>query len=273
MLEQIKHNKIKNTGIIYQILVKKMIEQAMNHQKPIAYNIFNNYFSKNKVLGKELGIYNIITNNRYQNQNKAKSLFEQALNLRMSLDDIKLDKEKFFCIKQIKKHYNLKDLFSQKVDNYKVYASIYKVFESLRHKQYNPVNIVESKYKIIQYMMKPIRQMVVDQDMQQFKNQTENNRQKTLQIFVQKFNQKYSVLNQKQKTLLQKYIYSMANSEAINKYMDDQLSSIKNNLSKYNSVNLQPIMQSIQKIKGVKIIEDKMYSVLNLYQLQRLYDK
>jgi hypothetical protein len=57
----------------------------------------------------------------------------------------------------MKKHYDIKELFNYKVSNYKVYASIYKVFESLKKEQFNPINIVESKYQIIEYMLKPMR--------------------------------------------------------------------------------------------------------------------
>ena len=171
MLETIKHNKIKNTGIIYQVLVRKMIQQSLNGQKSKSHQIFQKYFSKDKELSKELSIYNTLIKTRYTNQNQAADLFNEMLQQRMKLDEIKLNKQKYQCIKEIKRHYDLKDLFSIKIDNYKIYANIYKVFESLKKEQYNPISIVQSKYKIIEYMLKPLRQQIIDQDLELFKKQ------------------------------------------------------------------------------------------------------
>jgi hypothetical protein len=52
MLETIKHNKIKNTGIIYEILIRKIIDESVNNRKPIAYGIFTKYFNKHHQLYK-----------------------------------------------------------------------------------------------------------------------------------------------------------------------------------------------------------------------------
>ena len=271
MLEQIKHNKIKNTGIIYEVLVGKMIEQAVYHKKPIAYSIFNNYFNKDKMIFKQLQIYNLLTNTQYQSQDKATTLFEESLKLRMRLDQIRLDKEKYFIIKQMKKHYDIKELFGAKISNYKVYASIYKVFQSLKSQQYNPINIVQSKYKVIQFMLKPMRQQILDQDLQLFKQQSMQIKEKTLQVFVEKFNEKYDTLNENQKNMLKKYTYSVSNKE-INEYMDIQINRILQVLDS-ESDKVKSIIESVDKLKKIKVIQDKMYLLLNLYQIEKIQNE
>ena len=278
MLEKIKHNKIKNTGIIYQILVKKMIDQAINHQKPIAYQIFNKFFNKQKAMGKQLEIYNILTETRYENQQKANILFEESLQQRKKINQSQLQKQKYLCVKQLKNNYDIKNLFNTKIDNYKIYASIYKVFVSLKKQQYNPLNIVQAKYHIIQFMLKPMRQQIIDQDLQLFKKQSKEVKEKALQVFIQKFNQKYSILNTKQKQILKKYAYSMTDTTQLNEYINTQLDSLKELISTKslndqmkNKINI--IIENIEKIKHLKNIEDKIYTLMNLYQIQKILIK
>lgn len=274
MLEKIKHNKIKNTGVIYQVLVKKMIDQTINHQKPIAHQIFNKFFNKQKEMGKQLEIYNILTETRYENQQKANILFEESLQQRKKINQSQLQKQKYLCIKQLKSNYDLKSLFNTKIQNYKIYAGIYKVFESLKKQQYNPLNIVQAKYRIIQFMLKPMRQQVVDQDLQLFKKQSKAVKEKALQVFIQKFNQKYSVLNTKQKQILKKYAYSVSDTTQLNEYIDTQLDSLKQLVST-KSLNDQlknkvsVIIENIDKVKSLKNIEDKVYTLMSLYQIQK----
>lgn len=271
MLERIKHNKIKNTGILYQILVRKMIQQSINGQKSRSHQIFQTYFRKSKQLSKELSIYNTLVNTRYDNESKAADLFEEMIQQRMKLDEIRLNKQKFQCIRQIKKHYDLKDIMSIKVDNYKIYASIYKVFESLKERQYNPISIVESKYRIIEFMLKPLRQQIIDEELQLFKQQSKQIKEKTLQLFIQKFNEKYKTLNPKQKQLLKKYTYSMSSNE-LHEYMNKQVTLLEAKLKDNTEISdqLKSVIENMDKIKKIKNTEDKAYSLLNLYQIEGL---
>ena len=271
MLETIKHNKIKNTGIIYEVLVRKMIQQVLNGQKTKSYQIFQTYFNKNKELSKELSIYNTLIKTKYNNENQAADLFEEMIQQRMKLDEIKLNKQKYQCIKEIKKHYDLKDIFSIKIDNYKIYASIYKVFESLKKNQYNPISIVESKYRIIEFMLKPMKQQVIDEELELFKEQSKEVKEKTLQLFIEKFNEKYKALNDKQKNLLRKYTYSTSPKD-LHEYMDTEIELLERKIRQHakESEELNSVLENINKIKRIKNIEDKAYSLLNLYQIERL---
>ncbi len=270
MLKLIKHNKIKNTGIIYQVLVKKMIQQAMHNQFGNAYKIFNKFFNKNKQLGKQLTLYNNLTIKKYNNQSLAKSLLQQTLNQRMKLDDVRLQKQKYLLIKQIKKYYDIKQLFSSTIQNYKLYASTYKVFQSLKKMQYNPANIVESKHMLIQFMIKPLSQQYVDQDVQLFKKQSTQDKQKILQVFVNKYNQKFDFLNQKQKNIIRMYAYQFSNNKSIQNFINQQLDLFKKQNENSNSQQIIKLVQNINSVKSIKNLQDKVYALLNIYQLGKI---
>ena len=269
MLELIKHNKIKNTGIIYQILVKRMIQQAIQDKFGCAYKLFNNYFNKGKQLGKQLSIYNILTTKTYKDQKYAKSLLQQSLNQRMKLDDIKLQKQKYFLIKQLKKYYDIKQLFSSKIQNYKLYASIYKVFQSIKKYTYNPVNISESKQELLQYVMRPINQQIIDQDIELFKIQSKEDKQKILQVFVNKYNQKFDELNKKQKQLIRLYSYEFSSNVNVDNFINEQLDKFKQINEKQENQQIKSLVQNVEHIKSIKNIQDKMYALLNIYQLEK----
>ncbi len=269
MLEKIKHSKIKNTGIIYQVLIKRIIEQSLDGQFGQAYKIFNKFFNKNKQLSKELTLYNALNSKRNINQITAKTLLQQSINQRMKLDDIKIQRQKYLVIKQIKKHYNLKQLFSANVQNYKVYASIYKIFQSLKKMQYNPVQIAESKSDILQYMIRPLQQQIVDQDIEFFKKQSRKDKQRIIQVFVDKYNEKFDGLNQKQKELIKRYSYEFTTTKNIQTFINQQVDKFKQKNKDSQVQQIKQLTESIDSIKSIKNMQDKVYALLNLYQLEK----
>lgn len=120
-------------------------------------------------------------------------------------------------------------------------------------------------------MLKPLRQQIIDQDLELFKKQSKEIKEKTLELYIEKFNEKYKILNQKQRNLLRKYTYSVSSNE-LHQYMDKEIQSLEKKLSFYTeqSEELKTLTENIEKIKHIKNLEDKAYSLLNLYQIQRL---
>ncbi len=75
-----KHNKIKNTGIIYEILIRRVSSDLMNNvQSSFALNIIKEYFNKNSCLGKEYMLYSILLENKFFDINKSNLLLEEVL--------------------------------------------------------------------------------------------------------------------------------------------------------------------------------------------------
>lgn len=275
MLQKIKHNKIKNTGILYEVLVRKIIEQSINNKPPVAYGIFNRHFKKNRELTKQLELYTLMIQTKYDTEAKAAALLQQVNQLRMGIDEVKLDREKYSCIKQLKMNYNLKRLFQVNLNTYKLYASVYKIFESIKVRDYNPLNIIEAKHQIISFMVHPINeQKGKAQQIQQFSKMTTPQKEQILQLFVQKFNEKYQTLTVKQKELLKKYAYHTSDSEQINQYMNTEIDALRMSLYEYkdNSLVTDTILQ-MDNIKSIKSVQDKIYAVLNLYEIERQITK
>lgn len=269
MLEKIKHSKIKNTGLIYQMLIKKIIEQKIDGKKPVAYNIFKSYFNNNKVLGQQLTIYNALLKSNFNNIQKANILLKQIMNIRMKLDDVKLDKEKYFCIKQIKKNYDLKQFFSSNIPNYKLHASIYKIFQSLKLVKYDPTQVAKSKGQLLQYIIRPAQEIKLDQDLQFFKKQPKQQRQKAIELMVENFNNKYDSLNEKQKNIIQKYTYTLSSQKPLLQHIEKQIILTYHKIYSKNENLVQPLKQNITNLQKINNIQDKLYILLNLYQIEQ----
>ena len=273
MLEDIKHNKLKNTGIIAEVLIRKVIQEAIDNKKPIAYHIFKKFFTKDKQLGKQLAIYNCLMESKYDDRQRASQLLTETIKLRSGLNEIKLQRQKYLCIKQMKKYYDINKLFSQKIDDYKVYASIYKVFQSLKKQNYNPNIIVESKYQILDYIIKPIKQQPEDSDIEIFKKQDIDTKEKVLQLFVHKFNEKYKHLNERQKALIQKYAYAIDEKE-IDEYMDNEIKRLKQSLQKQkDNQSVTKIYDTLNNYENIKNTDDRMFYLLNIYEAEDLLEK
>ena len=57
-----KHTKIRNTGLLYEFLLRQITVDTLNNRNSKAVNIIKEKFSEKTELGKELALYNILLN-------------------------------------------------------------------------------------------------------------------------------------------------------------------------------------------------------------------
>ena len=203
-MRKVKHNKLRNTGLLFEFLLRQITSDVLNKidgSKAVA--IVKNKFNENTELGKELALYNIIINKKFSDDRKADYFINEVLKERANLNSTSLKREKYNLIKTISEHYDLQKFISSKVDNYKIYASTFKLFEyrttlSPEQKTESHFNLVEhittqSKIKLSETIILPD-----DEDL----------RILTYKTLLEKFNQKYTKLSGAQKNLLREYIKS-----------------------------------------------------------------
>ena len=129
-MAKFKHNKLKNTGLLFEFLLRQVTVDVLNKEdKSKALQIIKKRFNENTEVGKELGLYTLLLKSKYKDDKKADFFLSEILRQRGKLNQPTLSREKYNIIKEIKVNYDSKDLFSAKLDNYKQYASIYKLFE------------------------------------------------------------------------------------------------------------------------------------------------
>ena len=280
-MKKIKHSKFKNTGFIFELLVRQITAEIMSADKSIAETILKENFNTKKELSKELKLYQYLINEKYNSESKAEQFINTILEARKRLDEKKLMKEKYKLIKEIKEKYNIDEFVKSPVSNYKLLASIYKLFEvTSTNEQYEPTDIVSSRFtiaeNIINTSIQNKEQKIKDAVLEEYKKQDEDLRAVSYKLLVESFNNKYKNLSAEQKGLLREYINNINNTGKLNEYVSNEVSKLIDNLKnvgskvsdKVTKIKLAETISNIKKIKSVKKIKEQHLSAMMMtYEL------
>ena len=273
MDRQVKHSKIKNTGILFELLTRQITADILNSGKSAAIKLIKTYFKENTELGKEIQLYNILVNKSFKSETRASYLVDAVVKSRKKINFSQLRREKYNLIKEIKENYNLTDFFNSRISNYRVLASIYKLF-STENKSLSPDVETDSRYTVIEHItQRKITSKEKKVFSEEFKGQDDDLRLLSYQILVDKFNQKYSSLNSAQRKLLKEYINNVSNTNSLREYVDSEVSKVTRVLKTYlpkiedkvTKIKLTEAINQIKKLKVGKIVKDKQIVGLMRY--------
>ncbi len=280
-MKKIKHSKFKNTGFIFELLVRQITSEIMSANKSVAEKILKEHFNSKKELSKELKLYQYLINEKYNSESKAEKFIDTILEARKRLDEKKLTKEKYNLIKEIKDTYNLDEFIKSPISNYKTLASIYKIFEvATIDEQFDPTDIVSSRFTITESIINSSIQnkdaKIKDLVMEEYRKQDEDLRAISYKILVENFNSKYKNLTGEQKGLLREYINNINNTGKLNEYVSNEVTKLINGLKEVGSkitdkvtqIKLAETISNIRKVKSVKRIKEQHLSALMMtYEL------
>ena len=88
---KIKHNKYKNTGILFELLVRKITADTLSSGNSKAASLVKKYFTKSELFN-ENKLYQIINNSISLSEGKAETVLSTVLELSRKLDRDKLAK-------------------------------------------------------------------------------------------------------------------------------------------------------------------------------------
>ncbi len=255
MSSQKKHNKIKNTGILFELLTRQIAVDVMNDSKDSpAIKIIKEFFNEKTTLGREKELYSILIEKKYKTMGQANILLEAVIKNRRKLSNRRLKNEKYNLIKRIKENYSVNDFFNSRIPNYKVLASIYNVFELESAKEkIGPIEETDSKISIVENICgQSVKQNKKSKDLvESYQTQEQDVRLLTYQLLVDKFNKKYSNLNESQKNLLREYINNLSNTNSLREFIDTEVIKVQKALKSH----LRKIDDKITKIKLAEAIE------------------
>jgi len=280
-MKKIKHSKFKNTGFIFELLVRQITSEIMSSSKSVAETILKEHFNAKKELSKELKLYQFLINEKYNSEVKAEKFIDTILDARKQLDEKKLTKEKYNLIKQIKETYGLDEFIKSPISNYKTLASIYKIFEVVStNEQFDPTDIVSSRFTIAENIINSSIQnkeaRIKDAVLEEYKKQDEDLRAISYKMLVESFNNKYKNLTEEQKLLLREYINNINNTGKLNEYISTEIIKLINGLKavgskipdKVTKIKLAETISNIRKIKSVKKIKEQHLSAMMMsYEL------
>ena len=280
-MKKIKHSKVKNTGVLFELLVRQITLEVLNGDKTEnAKNIVREFFAAGTELNKELRLYDLLLKEKYNSESKAEMFVETVSQAHSKLNEIKLSKEKYNLIKQINEKFELEQFLSSPITNYKVLASIYKVFESKKSENYDIKDIFNSKVTLIENIIaRPsIKTNKIEENklIESYKQQDKDLRLLTYKILVETFNKKYTNLDAKQKNLLKEYINNISNTSKFKDYLSvelpnivSELKSIKSKIQdKVTTIKLSETISILEKMKmGKSITDGQVSSIMLSYEL------
>ena len=105
---RIKHSKYKNTGLIFELLVKQIASDTLNKKDSKAVEILKRFFTGKSTLVREFKLYEFVLKNKSVNQSKAESIVSTIIEVSRNIDKVDLKKQKYSLIREIKNSYDLK---------------------------------------------------------------------------------------------------------------------------------------------------------------------
>lgn len=285
MSKRVKHSKIKNTGILFELLSRQITQDIISDDKKSkSIDLLKKYFNENTEIGKENQLYQVLVKTNYNSTAKAQRLIEAVLKSRSKINNKKLKNEKYNLIKSISENYKTEDFFRSRIPNYKVYASVYKLFLSESIESLNPLDEVDSNFTIIEHITgKKIPSSVKDDTevIKEFKGQDKDLRLLSYQLMVDNFNKKYKTLNTPQKNLLKEYINNISNTNSLREFVNDEVQNIKTTLESHvpnisddiTRIKLQEAVNQIENLTKGRIVKDKqVISLMRYYELIKELD-
>jgi hypothetical protein len=280
-MKKIKHSKFKNTGVLFELLVRQITLEVLNGDKTEnAKNIVREFFAPSTELNKELRLYDLLLKEKYSSETKADRLVETVCEAHTKLNYAKLSKEKYNLIKEVAEKFDLEQFLSSPISNYKVLASIYKVFESKRDEKYDIKDIFNSKITLIENITSKPAQVVKSTEdkklIETYIQQDKDLRLLTYKILVETFNKKYTNLDSSQKNLLKEYINNITNTTKFKDYVGielpkiiSELKSIKSKLTdKVTQIKLSETISVLEKMKiGKSVSDGQVSSIMLSYEL------
>jgi hypothetical protein len=274
----IKHSKYKNTGVLFELLVRQSTSDLMSNVDSKAVKIFKKYFT-NTELSKEYNLYSTVLNAPKLNESRAEVLVNTIIEQAKKLDREKLDKEKYNLIREIKKHYELDNFFKAKIDAYKVYASVYTLIENqLSSTMNNTKQIITNKLSLLEHITKETltERKVASKVVEEFMKEDKEIRVLAYRILVEKFNEKYSSLSVEQRDLLKEYINNISDTKKLKTYLNTRLLEVKTEIiafkeatkDKVLKIKLNEVLNFIKPVAVNESIKDEvLIGLMQYYQL------
>ena len=274
----IKHSKYKNTGILFELLVRQITADTLSGKDSKATHILKKYFVKTE-LGREYKLYESITKYKNLTEGKAEVVINSVIESSKNLNRGALKRQKYNLIQEISKYYNLEEFFATKLSNYKSYAALYTLVEIYNSELLStPDQIISNKIAILEGLTtKPVSKKKVEDDLlTEFQSYDKDLRILTYKVLLEKFNGKYASLNDNQKSVLKEFINSVDSTPKLKEFYNTKINEIKNELNtlakkvtdKVVKIKLNEVNNMLLPLgKTANVGNDDLVNLLQYYEL------
>ena len=275
---QIKHSKYKNTGILFESLVRQITTDTLDGKDSPAKDILKKYFVKSE-LGREYKLYETLLKKTSLTEGKANVVVSTLVESSKTLNRGAIKRQKYNLISEIQKHYDINEFFNHKLSNYKIYAAFYTLLEIANAQEaVDPEQTINNKVTILEHLTaaKITEGKVRDEVMSEFEKADKDVRLLAYKMVLENFNEKYDTLHPKQKLILKEYITSIDNTPRLREFYTNKVTEIKEELVTLNKKTKNKVTQiKINEIltvinppsKNAKITDNDLVDLLQYYDL------
>lgn len=275
---KIKHSKYRNTGLIFELLVKQIAADTLKGGESAAISIIKEFFSGKTTLAKEFKLYNLLQKAEGVSQAKAEAILSTITEVSRKLDQNVLKKQKYNLISRIKESYDIDEFFSIQVKNYKPLAALYCLLEVQNNSELvDPRYLVENKVTILEFLTSNSqnKEDVKDTLIEEYSKYDKDLKLLTFRILLEKFNNKYKDLLPEQKNILKEFITSVNSKTRLRNVINEELSKIAKEVQKLSEkvkdqvvkIKLDEVSKAIVPVKKTEAITD-----IHLVNLMQYYD-
>ena len=275
---KIKHSKYRNTGLIYELLVKQIAADVLENKESKAIKILKKYYSGNSTLAKEYKLYEFVVKNNAVNQSKAETIISTITEVSRKFNQKTLKKEKYDLISEIKSNYNIDEFFSMSVRDYKALASLYCLLEAQNNSDLvDPNFLVSNKTTLLEHLTskKQNEDDVKDSLIEEYSKYDKDLKLLTFKILLEKFNSKYKDFLPEQKYILKEFITSVNSSKKLYNLVNQEFTKIAEAVKELSNkvsddiikIKLDEVSKSIKPLKKTDKVNDS-----HLVNLMQYYD-
>ena len=276
---RIKHSKYKNTGLIFELLVKQIAADTLDKKDSPALSILKKFYTGKTALVREFKLYDFILKNKAVSQSKAEAIVSTIIEVSRNINQESIKSQKYNLIKEVKKSYDLEEFFSIKVKDYKPLASLYCLLEA--HKSSHIVDpnfLVDNKTTLLEHLTeaKQNKSEVRDTLIEEYSKYDKDLKLLTFKILLEKFNSKYTTLLPEQKIILKEFITSVDSSARLRNIVNEEFKKIKKIILELKtkvdddivSIKLQEVLKAIQPVaKTKKVTDNHLIDIMQYYEL------
>ena len=280
-MSKFKHSKLRNTGLLFEFLLRQVTVDVLNKKKESpALKIIKKQFNEHTEIGKELALYNLVMTKKFKSDKKADFFLSEVIRQRGRLNNATLRREKYNIIASIKESYDVNQLFSSKVPNYKVFASVYKLFEGIN--EMGADEKTESYFIIVENVTTVKHTKNKSYIPEEFKDK--DLRILSYKTLLEKFNKKYTNLSDEQKHVLKEYISNISNTNNFSIFVETQIPKLKKKLNgkvkkvkdKVLKIKLQEAINCVDKFclnESKQTDDNSVVQLLRYYELDKELNK
>ena len=259
---QNKHNKKRNTGLLYEFLVRyisKSIIEENDKKTKNALKILTKFFKRETELYKEFRLINSLMKTNVQREQTAVSILQESKKFSKKFDFKKLNREKSLLIREINHTFSDEDFFNQKIKNYKIFATIQTLLNDWRNPTIDNIERT-SKYEE-EILTRLLEQTEKEKELNEYIVQDVD--KLVIKLMMEKLNKKFSEqLNNEQKEIVKNYVFVADDDEKTKINFIDYLKEVqKKSLASINK---------FLKENEDKILSEKSEKVKNLIENEKL---